>query len=55
MGHYFHSEIEQRHAGLTNSRLFLAAAAIIRFTISSLIGGGVALRSVVGVNDSSKT
>ena len=33
---------------------FLAAAAIIRFISSSVIGGGDAERSVVGVNDSSK-
>ena len=33
---------------------FLAAAAIIRFTSSSVISGGDAARSVVGVNDSSK-
>ena len=36
------------HAGLTNSRPFLVAEAIIRFTSSSVIGGGDAERSVVG-------
>jgi len=36
------------HAGLTNSRPFLAAEAIIRFTSSSVIGGGDAERSFVG-------
>jgi len=36
------------HAGLTNSRPFLAAEAIIRCTSSSVIGGGDAERSVVG-------
>jgi hypothetical protein len=41
MGHYFHSEIEHRHAGLTHSMPFLAAAAIIRFTSASLMAGGV--------------
>ena len=44
----------QAHAGLMNSRPFLAAAAIMRFTTSSVMGGGAALRSVVRVNASSK-
>jgi len=39
---------ENGHAGLTKSRPFLAAEAIIRFTSSWVIGGGDAERSVVG-------
>jgi hypothetical protein len=42
------------HFGITSSKPFLAAAAVIRLTSSSVIGGGDAERSVVGVNDSSK-
>src|SRR5262249_52174352 len=43
-----------RHAGLIKLRPFLAAAAIILLTNSSVISGGDAERSVVGLNDSSK-
>jgi hypothetical protein len=41
----FHSH---RWAGSTNSKPFLGPAAIIRFINSSVIGGGVAARSVAG-------